>query len=128
MVAMVCPWVEFSKTQNVLDVGTGPGFFSMLLAETEHHMTAVDASPGMVEVAATNIATRDLPVRLYVSDAADLVKEENTIYSCLPGCNSDLPKEKAYQEWLRVLKPGSRVVTIYSKKVKKFKDRVRYIR
>lgn len=103
------------REQNVLDVGTGPGFFSVLLAEMGHHVTAVDAAPGMVEVAAQNFAARGLPVKLYLSDAANLNKEEDGAFDAVV-CRDvtwTLPEpEKAYREWLRVLKPGGKLVII----------------
>ena len=41
---------------KILDIGTGPGFFSMILAEAGYHVTAVDYTPGMLEKAAQNAA------------------------------------------------------------------------
>lgn len=37
---------------RILDIGTGPGFFPMILAEAGYHVTAVDYTPGMLEKAA----------------------------------------------------------------------------
>ena len=36
---------------SVLDVGTGPGFFAILLAESGFHVTAVDMTPEMLDEA-----------------------------------------------------------------------------
>ena len=33
---------------RILDIGTGPGFFPMILAEAGYHVTAVDYTPGML--------------------------------------------------------------------------------
>ena len=41
---------------RILDIGTGPGFFPMILAEAGYHVTAVDYTPGMLEKAAENAA------------------------------------------------------------------------
>ena len=39
---------EGEKEQlRILDIGTGPGFFSMILAEEGYHVTAVDYTPGL---------------------------------------------------------------------------------
>ena len=52
---------EFSEKQHtdkykdhlrILDIGTGPGFFPMILAEAGYHVTAIDYTPGMLEKAA----------------------------------------------------------------------------
>ena len=49
---------EFSEKQHtdkykdhlrILDIGTGPGFFPMILAEAGYHVTAIDYTPGMLE-------------------------------------------------------------------------------
>ena len=54
---------EFSEKQHtdkykdhlrILDIGTGPGFFPMILAEAGYHVTAIDYTPGMLEKAAEN--------------------------------------------------------------------------
>ena len=43
------------KQLNILDVGTGPGFFAVLLAQKGHHVTAVDVSADMLERAKENL-------------------------------------------------------------------------
>lgn len=39
---------------EILDVGTGPGFFSCILSEEGHHVTGIDSSAGMLEKAEEN--------------------------------------------------------------------------
>ncbi|MFB9275874.1 class I SAM-dependent methyltransferase [Cohnella cellulosilytica] len=99
--------------QKVLDVGTGPGFFSLLLARMGHRPTAVDASPGMVETAARNFKEAGADVRVYEGDAANLPREEDDTYDAVV-CRDvvwTLPDPVgAYREWFRVLKPGGRLV------------------
>ena len=36
---------------RILDVGTGSGFFAVLLAEKGHHVTGIDLTPAMIEEA-----------------------------------------------------------------------------
>jgi len=99
--------------QRILDVGTGPGFFSLLLAEMGHDPTAVDASPGMVETAARNFKKAGLDIRVYEGDAAHLQLEDNESYDAVV-CRDvvwTLPDPAgAYREWFRVLKPGGRLI------------------
>ena len=40
-----------SHVRKVLDVGTGPGFFAVLLARMGYDVTAVDYTPGMLKKA-----------------------------------------------------------------------------
>jgi 2-polyprenyl-3-methyl-5-hydroxy-6-metoxy-1,4-benzoquinol methylase len=39
---------------SVLDIGTGPGFFSVILAEAGYKVTAIDFSPSMLDEARMN--------------------------------------------------------------------------
>ena len=93
---------------NVLDVGTGPGFFAILLAESGFHVTAVDMTPEMLEEAMQNAGP--------LAEKIDF-REMNAEHLCLPDDSYDvvvsrnltwnLPHpEKAYSEWHRVLRTG----------------------
>ena len=39
---------------DILDVGTGPGFFACILSEEGHRVTGIDASEGMLSCARKN--------------------------------------------------------------------------
>lgn len=39
------------KTLNILDIGTGTGFFALLLAERGHHVTGIDLTAEMIKEA-----------------------------------------------------------------------------
>ena len=41
---------------EILDVGTGPGFFPVLLGEKGHHVTGIDITENMIRRAAENIS------------------------------------------------------------------------
>lgn len=77
--------------QKVLDVGTGPGFFSILLSQMGHLPTAVDASQGMIDRASRNFESYGYKVPAYVADAADLHMElENSFDAVVcKGCSMD---------------------------------------
>ncbi|MFS0728132.1 class I SAM-dependent methyltransferase [Paenibacillus sp. 1P07SE] len=99
--------------QHVLDVGTGPGFFSILLSRMGHRATAVDASEGMVARAAHNFKAFGCDVKTYVGDAANLHREASESYDAIV-CRDvvwTLPEpERAYAEWHRLLKPGGKLI------------------
>lgn len=40
-----------NETYKILDIGTGPGFFSIILAEAGYQVTAVDYTEAMLEEA-----------------------------------------------------------------------------
>ncbi|MCI2105441.1 MAG: methyltransferase domain-containing protein [Intestinimonas sp.] len=96
---------------SCLDVGCGPGFFSILLAQDGHKVTAVDYSEGMLEQARKNFGELGVCVTAQRGDAQslpfpdgafDYIVSRNLVW------NLEHP-ERAYREWLRLLKPGGRL-------------------
>ena len=93
---------------SVLDIGTGPGFFSIILAEAGYKVTAIDLSPSMLDEAkknsgilASKIAFQEMNAEeLRFNDASfDVIVTRNLTWN--------LPHpDKAYTEWHRVLRPG----------------------
>ena len=97
---------------DILDVGTGPGFFAVNLALAGHHLTAVDVTGEMLRHARENAAAYGAKVRFLLQngdslpfpDASfDLVVNRNVLW------NLERPKQ-ALSEWCRVLRPGGRLV------------------
>lgn len=101
---------------RILDIGTGPGFFPMILAEAGYHVTAVDYTPGMLEKAAENaekfigeksrnieFKRMDAQALFFESESFDVVISRNLTWN--------LPHpDMAYKEWLRVLKKGGKLL------------------
>lgn len=94
--------------RHVLDVGCGPGFFSVLLARLGYEVTAVDYTENMLAEARKNAAHYGVDIDFRRMDAQkldfedgifDLVISRNVLW------NLEQP-EQAYREWLRVLKPN----------------------
>ena len=95
---------------RVLDVGTGPGFFAILLAETGHKVTAIDCTEAMLDEARRNAASHDVEFLMadshdlpFSDGAFDLVVSRNVAWTLIDAA-------KAYKEWLRVLSPGGRAL------------------
>lgn len=97
---------------KILDIGCGPGFFSILMAQCGHEVTGVDYSDEMVAHARQNAATMRQNITFRRMDAQnlefenesfDLVISRNVMW-CLE------KPEKAYKEWLRVLRKGGKIV------------------
>lgn len=100
---------------KVLDIGTGPGFFSIILEELGYTpITGIDVSDNMLEVAKENIqqyGKEHSSIQLIQMDAQKLeFKPESfdIIVSRNVTWNLEKPKQ-AYSEWLRVLKPNGRL-------------------
>ena len=51
---MILKYAPQKECLNILDVGTGPGFFAIILAQKGHHVTAVDLTQDMLEQAKEN--------------------------------------------------------------------------
>ena len=92
---------------RVLDIGTGPGFFAILLAEKGYQVNAVDYTESMLEAAGKNAGELAEKIRFgqmnaealtFASDSFDVIVTRNLTW------NLHHP-EKAYSEWVRVLKP-----------------------
>ena len=102
----------FPEPIEILDDGTGPGFFPAILAPMGHQVTAIDYSEGMVERARARFEALGLNVNVMRGDAQrlpfadecfDAVVSRNVLW------NLDDPA-RAYGEIHRVLRPGGKVV------------------
>ena len=100
------------EEMKILDIGTGPGFFPMILSEAGYTVTAVDYTEEMLEKAKENLGKYTKygleRVTLQRMNAQNLEFADETfdvVISRNLTWNLEKP-EQAYQEWMRVLKPG----------------------
>ena len=100
------------EEMKILDIGTGPGFFPMILSEAGYTVAAVDYTEEMLEKAKENLGKYTKygleRVTLQQMDAQNLEFADETfdvVISRNLTWNLEKP-EQAYQEWMRVLKPG----------------------
>jgi ubiquinone/menaquinone biosynthesis C-methylase UbiE len=99
---------------DALDLGCGTGFLSLELAARGHRVTGVDFAPAMIARAERKAAERGFTVRFEAGDAEqlpfarasfDLAISRHVLWT--------LPHpEAAIDEWLRVLRPGGRLVIV----------------
>lgn len=103
------------KPSEVLDVGAGTGFLSLLLCELGHHCKGIDLSEGMLDRARKKAEKAGFDkVGFYLGDAENLDEPDNT-YDVVINRHLvwTLPHpEQAVREWLRVLKPGGQLIII----------------
>ena len=99
---------------DVLDVGCGTGFLSLLLTERGHRVIGVDFAPSMLAEARIKAAARGLNVRFIEGDAespdlpessVDLIVERHVLWT-LPN------PDAALGNWRWLLRPGGRVALI----------------
>lgn len=104
------------ERMKVLDIGTGPGFFPVLLAGEGHEVTAIDCTENMIREASQNLAAAGLQADLRVMDSHELDFADNCFDLVI---NRNVtwtlhdPKT-AYRQWYRVLKPGGRLMVFDS--------------
>ncbi|MDO4298230.1 MAG: class I SAM-dependent methyltransferase [Lachnospiraceae bacterium] len=107
-------WLKLIRSElpdgklSILDVGTGSGFFAILLSMEGHQVTGIDLTESMIDNAKklarqcgcdTSFEVMDAENLNYMSESFDVVISRNLTWT--------LPNPvKAYREWMRVLKPG----------------------
>lgn len=96
------------KPLRILDVGTGTGYFCILLAKRGHAMTGVDLTPAMIGEARRQAETEALSVDFRVMNAQQLDFSDASFDAVVSrNLTWTLPDPaRAYREWHRVLKPG----------------------
>jgi ubiquinone/menaquinone biosynthesis C-methylase UbiE len=103
--------------QRVLDVGCGTGFLALRLAELGHTVSGVDLSGQMIEQARRKAEQAALEIVFRVADGADLDSADEA-YDLVVARHViwNLPDpERGVAEWLRVLRPGGRLLLVEGK-------------
>ncbi len=90
---------------RILDVGTGPGLFSILMAELGYSVTAIDLTPNMLSEARINAGIYAEKINFMEMNAEQLEFDDNSFDVIMTrNLTWNLPHpEKAYGEWVRVL-------------------------
>ena len=109
----ISEWISSTtglKTGKVLDLGCGPGFFSIPLASADYDVVGIDYSYEMVARATENASRTgvqpvfmrmDAQSMTFADESFDLIVSRDVLW------NLEYP-EKAYSEILRVLKHANR--------------------
>ena len=96
------------RVLDVLDAGTGTGFFAVLLAGEGHRVTGIDLTPTMLEAARetaelfhvkASFLQMNVQETTFENESFDAIVTRNVTWT-LPD------PEKAYREWHRLLRPG----------------------
>jgi len=96
------------KNLRILDVGTGTGFFAILLARQGQQVEGIDLTPAMLEEARVQATQEGVSITFREMDAQELEYADETFDAVISrNLTWTLPEpEKAYREWYRVLKKG----------------------
>ncbi len=115
-------WMSFFKniippgSEKILEVGGGTGFVALRLASLGYHVKCSDISNGMIARAKRKAKEQGLEdlTEFYICDAQDTGEADNSFDVVI---NRQmmwmLPNpEKALADWIRVVKPGGKVIII----------------
>lgn len=93
---------------KVLDIGTGPGFFALLLSELGYQVFAIDCTEEMLKEARKNTGSYAEQISWYLGDVQEMgFAEESFDVLVTRNVTWNLEKpEQAYREWYRILKKG----------------------
>ena len=113
-------WTELLKTwipaanATILDIGCGTGSLSVILARLGHTVTGIDLSPSMISLARTKAAAYGLEIEFHIMDASHVQFAEHQFDMIL--CRHLLwalsEPEQVLQRWIKLLKPGGRLILI----------------
>ena len=97
---------------NILDVGTGLGFFAIILTLAGHNVTAIDCTEDMIgqaknnaqySVVQPNFQVMDSHSLAFENESFDLIVSRNVTWTLRDA-------EAAYKEWKRVLRPDGKIL------------------
>jgi SAM-dependent methyltransferase len=101
------------KALDILDVGCGPGFFSIILGLLGHRIVSVDGAEGMVEIARCNIAAAGLQTNVLLADAVSLSMFPPRSFDVIVSRDvvwTIYDPRKAFIRWKELLRDDGRVV------------------
>ncbi|EHQ91112.1 class I SAM-dependent methyltransferase [Desulfosporosinus youngiae] len=101
-----------TTAMDILDVGTGPGFFAIIMSQAGNRVTAIDCTGAMIEEAKANAENEGVTADFRVSDGQNLEFEDES-FDLIISRNVTwtlIDAQKAYREWKRVLRPQGRIL------------------
>ena len=105
-----------NRSAKIIDLATGTGMIANLLGEIGYmDVTGMDISEGMMEIARQHAKERNTGVSFRYGNALELPLEESSV-DVLISCRllwTLLEPDKALSEWIRVVRPGGRVIALH---------------
>lgn len=97
-----------------LDLASGTGVISHLMDDLGYRVTGIDWAEPMLEQARAKAAARGRVIRFHLGDAENTLEADNS-YDVIVTRHlvwTLVEPEACFREWLRVLKPGGRLLII----------------
>ena len=131
-VAEMEAYLPEGRSLDILDVGTGTGYFAILLSKKGHRLTGIDLTPAMIEEARRTAADHGVRPRFLTADAQDTGLEAGSFDAVVTrNLTWTLPDPpKAYREWFRLLRPGGVLLNFdadYARNVRNQNQKESYI-
>jgi len=103
---------DSDRSLRILDIGCGAGFFSIILSQLGHTVHGIDITPNMIDEANQLAQSLDCDATFSVMDAENLSFNTNTFDIVVArNVTWNLPHpDKAYAEWLRVIRSGGLIL------------------
>lgn len=102
--------INSNKKLNILDIGTGPGFFAILLAQKGHYVTAIDRNREMLIQARANAKKNKAEVRfIQADDESELEREKFDLVVSRDVTWTMLHPEKMLLQWMDLVIPGGQL-------------------
>lgn len=102
---------KLDDVEKILDIGSGTGFLSLMLADMGYEVVGIDLSEKMIARASAKAKGRGLPIDFHQGDAENLGFEDNSFDAVVNRAVLwTLPHpDIAVREWMRVLRPGGKL-------------------
>ena len=97
---------------TIVDMGTGPGFMAILMAQAGHRVIGVDATTEMLQQAQQNALAQQVQIEWLQGDVQQLPLADESV-DCVISRNLTWNLQnpaQAYAEWYRVLKKGGTLI------------------
>ena len=109
---LILQYAPSKEHLDFLDIGTGPGFFPIILTKAGHHVTGIDCVEDMLLEAKRNAEAEQVSPTFRLADSHALPFPDNH-FDCVISRNVTwtlIDAEQSYREWLRVLRPGGKIL------------------
>jgi ubiquinone/menaquinone biosynthesis C-methylase UbiE len=106
--------LDLKPSDVVMDYGCGPGFFTVPLAKVVSRTIAVDVSPRMLDIAASNARKSGATIELLRTDGTEIKLEDGTVDLIFLNhvFHEISDRSKVLSEFLRIMKRSGRLAIV----------------